>query len=291
MSTLALAWEPIKVEGYVPNNAQDQIISNVRIVNPDYFRAMSIRLVSGRLFDERDTKGQPETVIVNEAMTERFWPGEDPIGKRLQSGGADGWRTVIGVIRDTKEYTTEKEPPIAVYFPSEQRVARNMFLLIRTVSDPVPMTTAIAAEIQELDPELPVFDVTSMEQRLYDSLSRRRFAMLLLGVFAAIALILAAIGIYGVMAYSVNQRTHEIGIRLALGAEPSRILHLVIRQASMLALIGVAIGLGGGFALTRVMSSLLFGISATDRLTFFVAPILLGSIALVASYIPARRAA
>ncbi|HWC76561.1 MAG TPA: ABC transporter permease [Blastocatellia bacterium] len=291
MSTVALAWEPIKIEGYVPRSEQDSITSNVRIVSPDYFAAMGISLVNGRLFDERDTKGQPEVVIVDESMAERFWPGENAVGKRLQRASADGWRTVVGVIRNAREYSTEKEPPIAVYFPHEQYMARQMFLLIRTTSDPVPMTQAITNEIQSIDPELPVFDVASMDQRLYDSFARRRFAMFLLGLFAVIALLLAAIGIYGVMAYSVNQRTHEIGIRLALGAGPRQILTLVLKQTSLLAAIGLVIGVGGAVALTRLMSSLLFGVSATDAVTFVIAPILLAGVSLLAGYLPARRAA
>jgi len=291
MSTVALAWEPIKVEGYAPKTAQERIISNTRIVNPEYFRAMGIRIVQGRLFDEHDTKGQPQAVIVNEAFAERFWPNQDPIGKRLQQADADGWRTVVGIIGDAREYSAEKEPPIAVYYPFEQYVARNMFLLVRTTSDPSAMAASITREIQSLDPDLPVFDVASMEQRLHDSLARRRFAMLLLTVFAALALILGAIGIYGVMACSVNQRTHEIGIRMALGAEPRNILKIVIRQAATLTLTGIAFGLGSAFALTRLLSSLLYGVGATDWVTFFLTPFLLGAVALFAAYVPARRAA
>ena len=292
MSTVAFAWEPIIVEGYVSKTAQDFIISNTRIVNPDYFRTMEIPLLKGRYFNEHDRKGKPEAVIVNEAMAERFWPNEDPIGKRLQQKGKpDSWRTVVGIITDTKQYSAEKEPPITVYYPFEQYIARNMYLLVRTTSDPSPMTAAITKEIQVLDAELPVFDVHTMEQRLYDSLARQRFSMLLLGVFAAFSMTLAAIGIYGVLTYWVNQRTHEIGIRMALGAQPFNILQLVIRQSLILVSAGLVIGLAGASALTRVMSSLLFGISATDRLTFVMVSLLLGSIALVASYIPARRAA
>jgi predicted permease len=291
MSAVAFAWEPITIEGYAPPTAQDTIISNVRIINPGYFDVMRIPLKLGRYFTGQDIKGTQETVIVNEALAERFWPNEYPIGKRLQRGKSGPWRTIVGVISDTKEYSAEKEPPIAVYYPAEQVIARNMYLVIRTTSDPVPMTAAIVKEIQAVDPEMPVYDVGSMDQRLYGSLARQRFSMFLLGVFALIALILAAIGVYGVMAYSVSQRTHEIGVRIALGARPDAILRLVIRQALILAALGIAIGLTGAFALTRVMSSLLFGVSATDLLTFVITPLLLGSIALMASYIPARRAA
>ena len=291
MSAVAFAWEPITIEGYAPPTAQDTIISNVRIINPGYFDVMRIPLKLGRYFTGQDIKGTQETVIVNEALAERFWPNEYPIGKRLQRGKSGPWRTIVGVISDTKEYSAEKEPPIAVYYPAEQVIARNMYLVIRTTSDPVPMTAAIVKEIQAVDPEMPVYDVGSMDQRLYGSLARQRFSMFLLGVFALIALILAAIGVYGVMAYSVSQRTHEIGVRIALGARPDAILRLVIRQALILAAMGIAIGLVGAFALTRVMSSLLFGVSATDLLTFVITSLLLGSIALMASYIPARRAA
>ena len=291
MSTVALAWEPIAIEGYEPKNAQDFIISNVRIVSPEYFHTMGIPLLKGRYFDEHDTKGSQETVIVDETLAQRFWPNEDPLGKRVQRGNSGSWRTVVGVISDAKQYSHEKEPPIAVYFPFEQYLARSMFLVIRTGSDPIQMTQAITREIEALDPEMPVFDLSSMDERLYDSLARRRFAMLLLGAFAVIALVLAAIGIYGVMVYSVNQRTHEIGIRMALGAQRRNILALVIRQALILASIGTAVGLTGAFALTRIMSSLLYGVSATDPLTFVMTPLVLGGTALLAAYVPARRAA
>ncbi len=291
MSAVAFAWEPITIEGYARPTAHDTIISNVRIINPGYFDVMRIPLKQGRYFTEQDIKGAQETAIVNEALAARFWPNQYPIGKRLQRGKSGAWRTVVGVISDAKEYSAEKEPPIAVYYPSEQVIARNMYLVIRTTSDPVPMTAAIIKEIQAVDPEMPVFDVSSMEQRLYGSLARQRFSMFLLGVFAVIALILAAIGIYGVMAYSVSQRTHEIGVRMALGAHPGAILRLVIRQAVILTTLGAAIGLVGAFAMTRVMSSLLFGVSATDLFTFVMTPLLLGGIALMAGYVPARRAA
>ncbi|HMB27821.1 MAG TPA: ABC transporter permease, partial [Blastocatellia bacterium] len=290
MSAVAFAWEPITIEGYLPPTAQDTTISNVRIISPGYFDVMRIPLKMGRFFTGQDIGGAQETAIVNEALAKRFWPNEYPIGKRLQRGKSGPWRTVVGVISDAKEYSAEKEPPIAVYYPAEQVIARNMYLVIRTTSDPVPITAAIIKEIQAVDPEMPVYDVGSMDQRLYGSLARQRFSMFLLGVFALIALILAAIGVYGVMAYSVSQRTHEIGVRMALGARPGAILRMVIRQALILAALGVGAGMVGAFALTRVMSSLLFGVSATDLFTFAVTPLLLVGIADIAGYVPARRA-
>ncbi|HEX8176235.1 MAG TPA: ABC transporter permease [Pyrinomonadaceae bacterium] len=293
MSTVAFAWEPIIIEGYQPpGSSTSSIISNTRIVSPDYFRVMQIPLLKGRYFNEQDRAGEPEAVIVDETLAARFWPNESAIGKRLQQRGKpDSWRTIVGVISSARQYSTEKEPPITVYYPHEQYMARNMYLLVRTTSDPSSMAGAVTREIQAVDAELPVFDVNIMEQRLYDSLARQRFSMMLLGLFAAVALILALIGIYGVMTYWVSQRIHEIGIRMALGAQPGNILRLVIRQALILVSIGITAGLVCALALTRIISSLLFNVSATDRLTFALLSLLLAAIALLSSYIPARRAA
>lgn len=230
-------------------------------------------------------------MIVNENLAQRFWPNEDPIGKRLERVDKEPWRTVVGVVRDTKEFSVDNEPPISIYHPHEQFPIGTMFLVVRTDSDAGQIAPAISKEIHALDPELPAFEFKTMEQRLAVSLAPRRFSTFLLGVFAVTALILAAIGIYGVVAYTVSQRTHEIGIRMALGAQPRKIAFLVIRQSFVLVIVGTVIGLTGAFALTRVMSSLLYGVSATDLRTFFIPPLVLGAITLVASYFPARRAA
>lgn len=291
MSSVALAWGPITIEGYVPKNSADFIMSNERFVSPGYFAAMGVPLLKGRLFDERDVKGAAETVIVNENLAQRFWPNQDPIGKRLERGDKEPWRIVVGVVRDTKEFSVDNEPPISIYHPHEQFPIGTMFIVVRTSSDPRSAIPAITKEIGALDSELPAFEFRTMEQRLSDSLARRRFATFLLGVFAIVALTLAATGIYGVMAYSVSERTQEIGIRMALGAQPGRIALLIVRQSLVLATLGTVIGLAGAFALTRVMSSLLYGVNATDLKTFVVPPLVLGGIALLASYFPARRAA
>jgi predicted permease len=291
LSSVALGWEPISVEGYVPQAGENLIIASSGYISPDYFQTMGIPLLKGRYFTEQDNKAAPEVVIVDDKLAERFWPNEDPIGKRMRRGNSGPWRTVVGLVADQKEYDVDGEPPITAYYPVEQFNIGSRFVVARVSADPVRMTGVIAKEIQALDPELPVFDVHTMEQRLHDSLARRRFSMLLFGVFATFALILAGIGIYGVMTYWVNQRTPEIGIRMALGAQPGNILQLVIRQSLLLVSVGIVIGLTGAFALTRVMASLLFGVSATDRWTFIIIPLLLGGIALLASYIPARRAA
>ncbi|HST22689.1 MAG TPA: ABC transporter permease [Blastocatellia bacterium] len=290
LSSNSAAWGPITIEGYVPKTASELIISNERFISPDYLRVMGIPLIKGRDFDERDIKGAPEVIIVNEELARRFWPDEDPIGKRIQRGGKGPWRKVVGVVRDDKEFSLENEPPITLFHPVEQFTIGSRYFVARTSSDPAPMIAAVTEEIRALDPELPAYDVSTMEQRVHDTLARRRFSMFLLGVFAAFAVVLAAIGIYGVMTYWVNQRTHEIGIRMALGAGQRNILQLVIRQASVLVSVGIVAGLAGAFALTRVMSSLLFGVSATDRFTFIVISLLLAVVALLASYVPARRA-
>jgi predicted permease len=291
MSSVALAWGPITIEGYVPKNSADFIMSNERFVSPGYFAAMGVPLVQGRLFDERDVKGAQETVIVNENLAQRFWPNQEAVGKRLERGDKEPWRTVVGVVRDTKEFSVDDEPPISIYHPHEQFPIGTMFMVVRTTSDPAQMAPLITKTISGLDPELPAFEFRTMEQRFSESLARRRFSTFLLSVFAFVALLLAAIGMYGVMAYSVSQRTQEIGIRMALGAQPGKIALLVMRQSALMITVGTAIGIAGAFALTRVMTSLLFGVSATDAGTFLVPPLVLGGIALMASYFPARRAA
>jgi predicted permease len=291
MSSVALAWGPVTIEGYVPKNSADFVMSNQRFVSPGYFRAMGVPLTKGRYFDARDVKDAPLTVIINESLAQRFWPNQDPLGKRVGLGEKESWRTIVGVVHDAKEFSVDKDVPIGVYFPAAQIPIRSMFVVVRTSSPPEPMTATITKEIQSLDPEVPAFDVQTMQGRLSDSLARQRFATFLLGVFAAIALLLAAIGIYGQLAYSVNQRTHEIGIRLALGAQPVAILRMVVRQSMILVTVGTVIGLGGAIALTRVMSSMLYGVTATDARAFLVPPLVLAAVALFASYLPARRAA
>ena len=291
MSSVALAWGPVTIEGYVPKNSADFVMANQRFVSPGYFRAMGVPLTKGRYFDNRDVKDAPATVMINESLAQRFWPNQDPLGKRVGLGEKESWRTIVGVVHDAKEFSVDKDVPIGVYFPAEQIPIRSMFVVVRTSSPPEPMTATITKEIQTLDPEVPAFDVRTMQGRLSDSLARQRFATFLLGVFAAIALLLAAIGIYGQLAYSVNQRTHEIGIRLALGAAPVDIQRMVVRQSMILVAVGSVIGLGGAVALTRVMSSMLYGVTATDARAFLIPPLVLAAVALFASYLPARRAA
>ena len=292
LSSVALGWEPITVDGYVPKAAgENLIIASSGYVSPDYFRAMGIPLLKGRFFDDRDVRNAPDVAIVDDKLAERFWPGQDPIGKRMRRGDSGPWRTVVGLVADTKQYAVDGEPPITAFYPNRQLGVGTRYLVIKTTSDPRSIVPAVTREVQSLDADLPVFDVVTMEERLADSFARRRFSMFLLGVFAACASLLAAIGIYGVVSFWVSQRTRELGIRAALGAQQADIMQLVIGQAVVLIAIGIGVGLVVAFGLTRVMSSLLFGVSATDAVTYGLLAVLLAVVALVASWVPARRAA
>jgi predicted permease len=227
-------------------------------------------------------------------MAEQIWPGQDPVGKRIhivELKSDDPWQTVVGVVGRVKQDTLDSDPRIAFYLPQTQFPTRAMTVVVRSGNDPVGVLGAVKKELRSLDADLPMYGVRTMQQRVNESLARRRFSMLLLAVFASVALALATIGIYGVMAYFVNQGRREIGIRMALGATQRNILSLVVRQGMALALCGIAIGLAGAVLLTRLIRSLLFGVEATDPVTFVGIALLLGLVALLASYIPARRAA
>jgi predicted permease len=292
LSSVALGWEPISIEGYVPKAAgENLIIASSGYVSPDYFRTMGIPLLAGRYFDDRDTRGAPDVVIVDDKLASRFWPNADPIGKRLRRGDSGPWRTVIGVVADTKQYAVDGEPPITAFYPVEQLGVPSRFLVVKASGDPTGLVAAVTREVRALDADLPVYDVSTMDERLAESFARRRFSMFLLGVFAACASLLAAIGIYGVVSFWVSQRTRELGIRAALGARHLDLMRLVIRQAVVLVGIGLAVGLVVALGLTRVMANLLFGVSATDAVTYALLAIALGLVALLASYVPARRAA
>jgi len=262
-------------------------------VSNDYFRALGISLQSGRGFTDDDREDTQPVVVVNETMQRRFWPDGDAIGKRVRWGGwGDSWLTIVGVVADVKVSTLEAETKPAIYMPIFQmpRARSNVIFLIRSSTDDGNLIAELRREIRAIDSELPVYDIRTMNQVLADSVSARRFSMLLLVVFAVTALALAAIGLYGVMSYSVTARTREIGIRMALGAERGDVLKMVIGNGMMLALVGVAVGLLAAFALTRLMTTLLFEVSPTDPITFAVISVMLTLVALLACWIPARRA-
>jgi predicted permease len=288
------AWGPITVEGRVLPPGENFINADERMVNGHYFQAMEIPLLEGRLFNDQDTATSPPVLIIDDYMAKQLWPNQDSVGKRIHFGGVTAkapWVTVVGVVGRIKQYTLDSDSRIAFYLPQTQHVTRAMNVVVRSGIDPAALGSAVKQEIRGLDGDLPLYNVRTMTQRVDESLARRRFSMLLLVLFACLALVLATIGVYGVMAYLVSQGTREIGIRMALGATPGGILSLVVRKGMILALSGVAIGLAGAFALTRLMQSLLFGVDATDPLTFVAISGLLTLIALIASYIPAQRAA
>lgn len=291
LSSVSLGWEPIEVEGYTPKSSGESlIISSSGYISPDYYKAMGIPLVSGRFFDDHDTKDSPPVVIVDQAFAQRFWPGQDPLGKRMRQAQTEAWRTVVGVVNDNKEYRASGEPPITAYYSMGQIPVPSRFMVMRTTVDPQSVAAPAFAALRAIDPDLPAYDVATMASRLSDSLARRRFAAVLLGLFAAVAATLAAIGVYGVITYWTTQRTREIGIRMALGARPQIIEKMVVTQAVTPVAIGLLVGLIAAFALSRVVESLLFGIGATDPTTFVILPIVLALVALAASWLPARRA-
>lgn len=290
----AFAWTPITVEGRAPLPGEKFLNADERLVGGHYFEAMGIPLRRGRFFSEQDDTTKPIVVIVDEYMAAQLWPGQDPIGKRIhivELQSKDPWQTVVGVVGRVKQDSLDSEPRIAFYLSHTQFPTRALTVALRGGMDPAAMVSTVKNELRNLDPDLPMYYVRTMKQRVDESLARRRFSMLLLGVFAGIALALATIGIYGVVAYLVSQGTREIGIRMALGASQRSIQTLVVRQGMVLALSGVTIGLTAAFLLTRLIRSLLFGVEATDPITFVGISLSLALIALLASYIPALRAA
>jgi predicted permease len=288
--TPSVGWGGMQVEGYVPPANQPELQVDQRAATPDYFATMQIPLISGRLFTEVDTKESQLVVIVDQKMADRFWPRGDAVGKRVRTGEKDPWTTIAGVVGVVKEYGLDTETRMVVYYPHAVRPYHTMFVVARTRIDPSSMTGAIIGQVHALDPDVPVFDIATMQQRFHDSVARQRFATVMLGAFAGFALILAVVGVYGVMSSLVSQGTPDIAIRMALGAQQKNILSLVLRQGMGLVVIGIATGVLGALILTRVMASLLFNVSAADPLTFLGVAALLTLVALAACYIPARRA-
>jgi predicted permease len=288
----AFAWTPITVEGRTPLPGEKFLNADARVVGGQYFQAMEIPLRSGRFFHEEDIEGKTPVALVDNFMAEQLWPGQEAVGKRIHMvESATPWLTVVGVVGRVKHESLDSEPRIAFYLAQTQYPVRAMTLVLRSQGDPSAFSTAIRKELRGIDPDLPMYSVRTMNERIAESLARRKFSMLLLGFFAGVALALATIGIYGVMSYLVNQGTREIGIRMALGATQREILKLVVFQGMTLAVSGVAIGLVAAFLFSRLMRSLLFGVNAADPLTFGAISLLLTFVALLAIYIPAKRAA
>jgi putative ABC transport system permease protein len=264
--------------------------ANFRIASTDYFATMKIPLSRGRNFNAQDRADSPRVVVINETLARLYFPNEDPLGKRLLSPDGTNPSEIIGVVGDVKHFGLEDEAESYLYVPHAQNANGTLALVLRSHGDPQQMTALVRREVSALDKDQPVVDIKNMEQRLSETMSPRRLTVFLLGIFASVAMILAAVGIYGVIAYSVTQRTHEFGIRMALGAQRGDIIRLVIGQGMWLVLVGLAVGLVGAFAMTRLMESLLFQVKPGDPLTFAVVALLLSAVALLACYIPARRA-
>ncbi len=284
------------IEGRTAPGDMDLPLAVYRVVSPEYFRAMGIPLQRGRFFDSRDTAESPAVIIVNRRLAEQFWPGEDPTGRRLKIGPLDSrnpWAVVAGVVGDVRQGGLYGDQKFELYVPYAQEwrgFVAPRDLVVRTKGDPAQLAGAVRDAIWAVDKDQPISKVQTMDHVLATAVSRERFQTLLLALFATLALVLACVGLYGVISYAVVQRTHEIGVRMALGAQPADVLRLVINQGMLLTLIGLAIGIAGALAVTRVMTEMLFGVTATDPLTFAGVPIVLGVIALLACYVPARRA-
>jgi predicted permease len=285
------------VEGQpAPTPGTPPFIAAKKVIGGDYFRALGIPLIKGRYFDAHDSESAAHVVVVSQSLAHHYWPHGDAIGKRLKPGFEDdAWCTVVGIVGDTKQYSLDETPAPSMYLPYAQAPApflmEDSTLVVRTTLQPLGLVNEARHAVESVDPDLPVFEVATMEQLVYRSASSPRFNTVLLGLFAALALILAAIGIYGVMSYSVTQRTHEIGVRMALGAKARDVVRQTIAQGMRQTLAGILLGLAGAFVLTRFLSSLLYGVRPSDPATFLAVSLVLLAVALLACYIPARRAA
>jgi putative ABC transport system permease protein len=278
------------IEGQPPAEPDRRPVAWYSSITPGYFRAMGVRLVKGRDLTDLDSADAAKVVIVSETMARRYFPDSEPLGKRLVFGGGKDLREIVAVVSDVKFFGLNVDSRPSMYFPHAQNPARGMSLVVRSQGDPMTLAAAIRGEVSRLDPDLAVSNVMTIEQLVGTSLAEPRFVLMLLGAFAVVAMLLSAIGVYGVVSYSVTQRSHEIGVRMALGARASDVLKLVVGQGMTLVLGGVGLGLIAAYAMTRVMETLLFGVRATDVTTFASTALLLAGVALGACLVPARRA-
>jgi putative ABC transport system permease protein len=280
------------IEGHTPGPNQPGPWGDFRNVSPDFFRTMRIAVKEGRTFTEQDGMVSHEVAIVDQELVKKYFKDGVGVGKRLVFGPETKPRfiDIVGVVAHTMHEALDADPRVQVYLPYRQRPLGNMTVAVRTTGDPLPMTRAVREAIRSVDRDMPMSNIKTMDDMLESSLGQRRLSMILLGAFSAIALVLASVGIYGVLAYSVTQRSRELGIRMALGAARGRVLRLVIGQGMGLALVGIVIGLLGAFGLTRLLGTQLYAVKSTDPATFFLVAVLLAGIALVATIVPALRA-
>ncbi len=280
------------VEGRALRPTDNQPDAEHRVVSPGYFKTMGIPLIRGRLLSDQDHAQTPIATVIGETMARRYFPNEDPIGKRINLGDpqTSPWRTIVGIVGDVRNEELSAEPNPQMYVSFAQLPRQNLSLVVRGAGDPASLIAGVRSAVAELDRDLPLYNLRTLTQMLSESLARERFSLLLIVIFAGLALLLAGVGVYGVLAYSVTQRTHEIGVRLALGGSRRDVLRLVVGQGMKLVLVGIGAGLLAAFALTRLMAGLLYGVTATDPLTFAGVSVLLAGVALLACWIPARRA-
>jgi putative ABC transport system permease protein len=300
-TSVPLSWKG-GTSGFYPDGLRDPIPgmaydANHRQVSPDYLQTMKVPLRQGRYFNKGDNEHSMPVAIINETMARQYWPGENALGRRFRIGGPNEpapWTQIVGIVADVRQMGLDEPVKAEMYVPYRQITDwpgfRPRDLALRTTGDTANLVSSVRQAIREVDPDQPVSNVATMAELLGEEAAQRRMGMIMLAGFAALALLLASLGIYGVLAYFVSQHTNEIGVRLALGATPRNILFLVLKKGMGLTLIGVAIGIAAAFGLTRLMSSLLFGVKASDPLTFVAVPLLLGVVALLACAIPARRA-
>lgn len=280
----------VAIEGYTPRTGEDMEL-NFNVVDHHFLEAMGLSLVRGRNFTEQDRMPRPRVTMVNETMASKYWPGQDPLGRRVRLGrNQESSLEIVGVVKTGKYRNLREDPMPYMYFPFGQNRTR-MTLLVRTVGNPVALLPAVRSEVQRLDKNLPLFDIRTLDEHLGRALAQERTNAQLVGLFGLLALILAAVGVYGVMSYAVTQRTREIGVRMALGAHTDDVMRLVVGYGMRLSILGVVIGLVGALSLTRFISSLLYQVTASDPATFIAVALLLGAVALLACWLPARRAA
>ena len=290
--TPAVGWGGMTIEGYVPppgESSCSSISASLRRTTSPPWAFHSRQAASSA---RRPPRHEP-VIIIDEKMARRFWPNESALGKRVKPGPPDSksrWRTIVGVIGSVKQYGLEVEGRMVVYYSVTQNPIGGLFAVARTDGDPGAISGSVVRAIRSMDANVAIYDVATMDERVFRSLARQRFAMVILTVFAGFALVLAAVGVYSVMSYLVSQGTRDIGIRMALGAERSAVLRMIFGHGLVLTVSGVIVGLIGAFALTRVMRSLLFEVSVSDPMTFAAVPLVLSAAALAASYIPAHRA-
>lgn len=292
-SDFVLAFE---VQGRPPVPLEASQSTNFYSISSDYFTAMGISLLRGRMFTERDTKDSLPVAVINETMAKKIFPDEDPIGKRITfdtRADKPAWFEIVGIVGDVKHYGLDRPSPMQTYEPFTQQTMSSMTLVVRSTNDPTNLSAAIRSQVLSLDKEQPISNISTLDQYISTSMAQQQFSTQLFGIFAAVAMTLACIGIYGVLSYSVTQRTHEIGIRLALGAQTSDVLRMVIKQGLLLTIVGIICGIAAAITLARVLtdfSGLLFDVKATDPMTFVMIAIGLLCVALVACFVPARRA-